>query len=440
MNFQRIDRSLQTDEPAKPARPNGRRRRVGALGRRTFASLRKHRNYRLYFVGQVVSVSGTWMQHLALAWFVIELTRSPLAVGVLAFCRFVPFTVFGLVAGVLADRFDNRRLFAATQVGSMAVSIALAALAFSGTAELWHVYLLAALGGTAAVFDGPGRHALTSQLVARPELPNAIALNASVFNASRLLGPAIAGAVIAAVDVAWCFAINAVSFLAVFIALALMRREELFPVGRAEERPTMVRGAREALGYAAGAPGVRVVLILTAAMSAVGFNFHVLVPLLAADEPSVGPSAFGLLAASFGAGATLGALLSATLARASWTAIVVATAGVGASVLALAPEHRPALAAVFLFATGAFFTLESSNSQSILQLSAPDHLRGRVLSLYLLAFGGLAPVGGLVAGWLAEEGGVGLAFGVAGATGLAGAAVLAATRARISVPSAEAAS
>jgi MFS family permease len=398
------------------------------LGRRTFASLRKHRNYRLYFVGQVVSVTGTWMQHLALAWFVVELTRSPLAVGFLAFCRFVPFSLFGLVAGVLADRFDNRRLFAATQLGSMAVSIALAVIAFSGIAELWLVYLLAALGGTAAVLDGPGRHALTSQLVGRAELPNAIALNASLFNASRLLGPAVAGAVIATVDVAWCFAINAVSFLAVFVALALMRRDEFFPVRRPEVPPTMVRGIREALAYAAAAPGVRAVLLLTAALSAVGFNFHVLVPLLAADEPSVGPSAFGFLAAAFGAGAMLGALLSATLARASWTAIVVATAGFSASVLALAPEHRPALAAVFLFATGAFFTLKSANIQSLLQLSAPDHLRGRVLSLYLLAFGGLAPIGGLFAGWLAEEGGIGLAFGVAGTTGLAGAAFLAASQ------------
>ena len=401
------------------------------LGRRTFASVRKHRNYRLYFFGQVVSVSGTWMQQLALAWFVIELTRSPFAVGVLAFCRFVPFTVFGLVAGVLADRFDNRRLFGATQLASMVVSVALAALAFSGAAELWQIYVLAALGGTANVFDGPGRHALTSQLVAREELPNAIALNASLFNASRLVGPAVAGVLIAVVDVAWCFAVNAVSFLAVFVALALMRREELFPAGRAEERPTMVRGVREAFGYVAGVPEVRAVLLLTGLLSAVGMNFHVIVPLLAADEPSVGPAAFGLLAAAFGAGATLGALLSATLARASWTLVVVATIGVSASVLALAPEPPPALAAVFLFTTGAFFTLKSSNGQSILQLTTPDHLRGRVLSVYLLAFGGLAPIGGLVAGWLAEEGGVQLAFGVAGAAGLAGALLLVATGVRV---------
>jgi MFS family permease len=403
---------------------------VRKLGRRTFASLRKHRNYRLYFLGQIVSLSGTWMQNIGLAWFVVDLTHSPLAVGLLAFCRFIPFTLFGLAAGVLADRFDNRRLFAATQLVSTTVSVALAALAFSGTAELWQVYALAALGGTAMVLDGPVRHALTFQLVGRDELPNAIALNASLFNASRLVGPALAGVVIATVGIGACFAINAVSFLAVFTALALMRREELFPIARADERPAFVSGSREAIVYAAGAPAVRTLLLLTAALSAVGFNFHVLLPLLAADAPGLGPQGFGFLAASFGAGAMVGALTSATLARASWTTIILATAGFSASVLALAPDHSPALAAVFLFSTGAFFTLESSNSQSILQLTAPDHLRGRVLSLYLFAFGGVAPLGGLLAGWLAERGGTQLAFTVAGLVGLSSAALVMAGRVR----------
>ena len=190
-----------------------------ALNARTFASLRKHRNYRLFFMGQIVSLAGTWMQNIALAWFVHELTHSPIALGILAFCRFVPFTVFGLFAGVLADRFDNRRLVMATQVASMLVSVALAALAFSGSAEVWQAYALAALGGTAMVFDAPGRHALTFQMVGREELPNAVALNASLFNGSRVIGPAIAGAVIGAWSVGVCFAINAVSFLAVLLAL-----------------------------------------------------------------------------------------------------------------------------------------------------------------------------------------------------------------------------
>jgi MFS family permease len=391
--------------------------RLLALNARTFASLRRHRNYRLFFTGQLVSLVGTWMQNIALAWFVVELTSSPVAVGVLAFCRFVPFTIFGLVAGVVADRFDQRRLVIATQTASMLVSIALAVLAFSGAAEVWHAYLLAALGGTALVFDAPGRHALTFQMVGRDELPNAVALNASIFNASRVVGPAVAGVVIAAVGVATCFALNAVSFLAVLASLLLMRQRELFPVERTERRPTLVRGVREGFAYVRRSPRVKTVLAITTVVSTVGFNFHVLVPVLASETLDAGPEVFGILSASFGLGALTGALLSAALGRASWKALVGGIAGFSVALLALAPQTTTLACAALLYVTGVCFTLWTSNSQSILQLTAPDHLRGRVISLYLFAFAGLAPLGGLLAGWLSEVGGTELAFGVAGATG-----------------------
>ena len=388
-----------------------------ALNARTFASLRRHRNYRLFFSGQIVSLSGTWMQNVALAWFVVELTRSPLAVGALAFCRFAPFTVFGLFGGVVADRFDNRRLMITTQVASMLVSIALAVLAFSGAAELWHVYLLAALGGTALVFDAPGRHALTFQMVGRDELPNAVALNASIFNASRIVGPAIAGVIIAAVGVAACFAINAVSFLAVLTALLLMRASELHPIERPEV-PTIFRGVREGLVYVRRSRVVWLIVAMTTVLSTMGFNFHVLVPVLAAETLHAGPRTFGILSSAFGLGAFAGALLSAGLGRASWKALHAGTAGFGIAVLALAPMRSVLPAALLLLAAGISFTLWSSNAQSILQLTAPDHLRGRVLSIYLFAFAGLAPVGGLFAGWLAEVGGTAAAFAVGGSAGL----------------------
>jgi MFS family permease len=391
---------------------------VRRFGARTFTSLRLHRNYRLFFTGQIVSLVGTWMQNTALAWFVVELTHSPVAVGFLAFCRFVPFSVFGLASGVVADRFDNRRLVMITQALAMAVSVALAALAFSGHATVWEAYVLAALGGTALVFDAPGRHSLTFQMVGRGELPNAVALNASIFNASRVIGPAIGGVLIAATSVGVCFALNAVSFLAVLAALALMRKEELVPVERGE-RPTLVAGVREGLSYVRGAPKVRAVLLMTLVVSTVGFNFHVLVPVLASDTLHVGARVFGLLSAAFGAGALVGALASAALARASFKALVAGTAGFSLTLLALAPQHTVVACGLLLFLTGISFTLWTSNSQSILQLSAPDHLRGRVLSLWLLAFAGAAPLGGLLAGWLAEVGGTELAFGVAGVAGLA---------------------
>jgi len=390
-----------------------------ALNDRTFASLRRHRNYRLFFTGQLVSVSGTWMQNIALAWLVIELTHSPLAVGALAFCRFIPFTVFGLFAGVLADRIDNRRLVIATQMVSMALSAVLAVLVLTGAATLWLVYLLAILSSTAIVFDAPGRHALTFQMVGRDELPNAVALNASLFNGSRVVGPAIAGVIIAGWGVGACFVVNTVSFLAVLASLLMMRESELVPVKREAEPPRVLQSIREGLSYARHSPQLRLVLVIVTVISTVGFNFHVILPLLASDTLDAGPEVFGILSACFGAGALLGALLSAALGRASWKVLVLGTGGFSVSLLALAAIESILPAAALLFVTGTCFTLWTSNANSILQLGAPDRLRGRIVSLYLWAFAGLAPVGGLLAGWLTEVGGTPLAFAVAGVTGLA---------------------
>jgi MFS family permease len=394
-----------------------------ALNARVFASLRMHHNYRLFFVGQIVSLCGTWMQNVALAWLVVELTHSPLAVGILAFCRFLPFTLFGLVSGVVADRVDNRRLVIGTQTASMVVAAALAALAFSGAAQVWQAYALAAFAGTALVFDAPGRHALTFQMVGRDELPNAVALNASLFNAARVVGPGIAGVVIAVAGVGVCFTLNAISFLAVLTSLFLMRREELVQLERTEAPPTVFRGIREGLAYARSSPRVLLVLVMTAVVSTIGFNFHVLVPVLASDTLHAGPEVFGVLSACFGAGALIGALLTASIGGASLKALLGGTTGFSLALLALAPQRSVVAAALLLVVTGMFFTLWTSNSQSILQLTAPDHLRGRILSLWLFAFAGFAPLGGLLTGWLSEVGGTTLAFLVAGGTGLAMAAL-----------------
>jgi MFS family permease len=395
-----------------------------ALQARTFASLRKHRNYRLFFTGQVISLSGTWMQNVALAWLVVELTHSPVALGILAFCRFGPFTFFGLFAGVLADRFDNRRLVMTTQAAAMGVSIALAVLALTDSATVWAAYALAFLGGTTFVFDAPGRHALTFQLVGREELPNAVALNASLFNASRTIGPAIAGVVIAAAGVGVCFVINAFTFLAVLSALALMRKEELHPVEREETPPPLLRGIRDGLGYVRRSPRVRLLIGAVAVISLISLNFNVVLPVLASETLEVGPEGFGILTAVFGLGALVGALLSAALARASWKVLVAGVGGFGVAQLALAPQETMLVACVLLFVAGVSFTMWMSNTQSILQLTSPDHLRGRVLSLWLFAFAGSAPVGGLVAGWLTDIGGTALCFTVGGLASLLVAAVM----------------
>jgi predicted MFS family arabinose efflux permease len=225
--------------------------------------------------------------------------------------------------------------------------------------------------------------------------------------------------IIAAFGVTVCFGLNALSFLAVLTSLALMRTEELVPLERPERHPSWLGSIREGLSYARHSPRVRLVLAMTTVVSTVGFNFHVLVPVLASETLDAGPRTFGLLSAAFGGGALTGALLSASLGRASWKALMTGVGGFSVALLALAPLHTVVACTALLYVIGACFTLWTSNSQSLLQLSAPDHLRGRVLSLYLFAFAGLAPLGGLFAGWLADVGGTALAFFVAGSVGLA---------------------
>jgi MFS family permease len=320
----------------------------------------------------------------------------------------------------VVDRFDSRRLLVLTQGVAMAVSIALAAVTLAGVATLPVVYALALLGGVVLVVDAPARQTLTYQMVGPGELQNAVALNSSLFNGSRVIGPAIAGVLIALVGTGLCFVINAVSFLAVLASLRLLRSDELTPVVRHETK--VVTGIREGIAWALHAPIARTVLGVVTVVSLVGFNFHVLVPLLASETLDVGAETFGILSAAFGLGALAGALVTATLREASPRAFVGGGVGFSLVMLALAGAESVPAALVLLFALGVSFSLFTASANALVQLAAPDHLRGRVISLYLFAFAGLAPIGGLVAGWLAEQGGTPLAFGVAGAAGLAAAA------------------
>jgi hypothetical protein len=388
------------------------------LNRRTFASLR-HRNYRLFFVGQITSVTGTWMQNVAMAWLVLELTGSPFAVGILVLCQFLPFSVLGLFAGVFADRLDPRRLVMTTQAAAMVTATLLALLTLIGEIEPWQVYALAVVRGMVLVFDAPARQAFTYQMVGPGELPNAVALNSSLFNAARVVGPAIGGVIVAAFGPGFCFAINAVSFLAVLVALAAMNVHELTPLNRNGVRPAIFAGTWEAIRYARRSRRVGVVLALVAVVSTFAFNFNVLLPVLAGETLDAGPEVFGILSATFGAGALVGALLSATIARASLKLLLLGTAGFGLSELVLAPAQTLVVAAACLFAAGLCFTIWHANANASLQLRVPDVIRGRVLGLYFYAFLGFQPIGGIVTGWLAGAGGTTLAFAVGGGVTLA---------------------
>jgi MFS family permease len=391
---------------------------------RAFASVRKHRNYRLFFLGQTISLPGTWMQRITQAWLILTLTHSPLAVGVLALAQFLPFTAFSLFAGVVVDRLDARRTVIGTQIGHMVLASTIAAITLLGVVQAWQVYVIAFLGGTVQVLDAPARQQLTFRMVGRDELQNAVALNSTVFNSSRIFGPALAGVLLAAFDAGICFAINAVSFLAVLGGLLMMRQSEFFPV-RKSERPTMLRGVREGLSYALRTRDVALVLLLTLVISMFCLNFNVLLPVLAKQTLHAGPRTFGVLSAAFGLGALIGGLFAAAQGRARKRIMLLGSAGFGLSELLLAPGSSVWLACLLLFLAGISFTTWSSNSNSIVQLAAPDHLRGRVIGLYFFAFAGTGALGGIMAGALIHVGGTRLAFAVAGlaaivATGVVG--------------------
>jgi MFS family permease len=382
--------------------------------------LRRHYNYRLFFFGQLTSVAGTWMQNIAMAWLIVSLAPHSrgLAVGLLAVCRFGPFTVFGLFAGVVTDRFDNRRTVIVTQSVQMVFSAVLAAVTLLGQVQLWQVYAIAVLTGTALVFDAPSRQNLTFQMVGRDELPNAIALNSSLFNTARIFGPALAGILIAAAGSGWCFAINTLSFLAVLGGLLAMRVSELYPL-HDRRRPTIFRGTREGFAYARRNRTVLVILAMMVVFASVCFNFNILLPLLAKNTLDAGPQTFGIISACFGAGALVGALSAAAMANARWRTMFIGAAGFGICELLIAPVHSTPLAGMLLFVCGVFFTSYTANSNAAIQLASPDHIRGRVLGLYYYAWNGLAPLGALIVGWMCDRGGTELAFAVGGAAALA---------------------
>ena len=314
--------------------------------RRTFYSLR-YRNYRLFFGGQIVSQTGSWMQRIALGWFILQLTHSAFDVGVMAFAQFLPYMLFGLFAGVFADRLDARRTVIGTQAAQLVSASALAWIALGGFAEPWMLYTIAFINGTVLVLDVPSRQQLTYRMVGREDLPNAIALNSTLFNASRIFGPAIAGVILVA-GAGICFLTNAISYLAVLLCLLAMRVSEFFPL-QEFERPKILAGTREGLGWIRRQPRMLVLLSLVFVISMFCFNFNVTLPVLAKVTLNGHSYVYGLLSAAFGVGALVGALAAAALGRASMKVLLIG----GAALLGRrapararplrAPGRRPAL-------------------------------------------------------------------------------------------------
>jgi MFS family permease len=391
--------------------------------RRTFSSLR-YRNYRLFFAGQLVSQVGSWMQRFALGWYLLQLTDDPFAVGLLALASFLPFMLFGLFAGVITDRLDARRLVIVTQASQLVTASALTWIAFGGFARPWMLDTIAFASGLVLVLDVPSRQQLTYRMVGRDALPNAIALNSSLFNASRVAGPAAAGIVYGIGGAGVCFLVNAISFLAVLLGLFAMRTRDFFQLEEFD-RPSILGGTREGLAYVRRQPRMLILLGLTVMLSTFCFNFNVTLPVLADHTLHTSAVVYGVLSAVFGAGALAGALAAAALGRASTKVMLVGSLVFTGSELLLAPVHGVVLAGILLFFVGVGFAAWSANSNTSMQLAAPDRLRGRIIGIYFYAFNGTGPVGGLLTGWLCAKGGTELAFLVAGILGLGATAVAA---------------
>lgn len=395
---------------------------------RTFASVRKHRNYRLYFGGQAVSFTGTWVQQIAASWLVLRLTHSPVAVGALALSQLLPVTVLGLLVGTLLDRYDVRRVALVTEAVQLGLAAVLAGLALGGVITVWQIYVLAVLAGIAQAVSGPARHALVFQMVGPEDLANAVSLNSSLGTTARVLGPAIGGAIVALSGAGVAFAVNATSFAAELLALVAIDTSKLHKPIR-DHGATILGGALDALRYVVRSPRAGVAFFGVLVLSTFSFNFNVLLPLVADGTLHAGAQTFGLIAAVFGAGALLGAMLNARRGRVSLRILLLGAFGYGGFELVLAPQGSLVAVCVLLFAIGVCYTQWGTTALAAIQLEAPEHLRGRAASLYFFAFLGGAPLGGLFAGWLVAVGGTGLAFAVAGSvavvTAVAGAARLA---------------
>ena len=391
-------------------------------GRHTFRSLR-NRNFKLYVSGQLVSVVGTAMQQVAQSWLVYDLTGSGTALGVIMALQFLPMLLFGAWGGLLADRLDKRRLLIATQGASGALAVVLWALVATGTVELWMVFALAFLLGCVSALDMPTRQAFVMEMVGRDDTSNAVALNSATFNSGRLLGPAVAGVIIAGLGVALCFLINGLSYIGPIIALRAMRTDELVPMPRAPRAPGQVR---EGLRYTWHTPALRTPLLLVTVVGTFGFNFIVVLPLLADESFGGGPRLFGFLTSLMGLGSLLGALATARRQQPTRTVLVggAAAFGAAATLVALAPDV--VTAAVLLVAVGVAMMVFLATANSTLQLASDPSMRGRVMALYGLVFLGSTPVGGPIIGWVAEHWGARAGLVLGGLASLGAAAVAAA--------------
>ena len=363
----------------------------------------RHRNYRLFFTGQSISLVGTWLTKVATAWLVYRLTDSAWLLGVVGFAGQIPTFVLAPLAGVLVDRWNRRRVLLATQMLAMLQSALLATLALSGVIQIWEVIALSVVQGLVDAFDIPVRQSLVVRIVDdRNDLPNAIALNSSMVNAGRLLGPAIAGVLIAAVGEGWCFFIDAVSYAAVIVSVLLMRLDAQPPAPKATH---VLHEMAEGFRYASGFAPIRALLLLLAVTGLAGRPFAVLLPVIAREVMHGGAGTLGILQAAAGMGALAGTiyLASRSSIRGLGRVIVMSAALFGLGLAAFSRAHALWLAMPLLFLAGTGMMLQTAASNTIIQTIVDEDKRGRVMSLFAMSLFGTVPLGSLIAGALATR-------------------------------------
>lgn len=369
----------------------------------TFRALR-HPNYRRFWWGGLISLTGSWGQTTALSWLVYDLTGSPLMLGTVMMVNTIPTMLLTLVGGVIADRSEKRHLLLASQGTFMAISMALAVLTLTARIEVWQIMVLSAVGGIASAIDMPARQSLIPHLVGRDDLLNAIALNSAMFNGSRIIGPTVAGLIIGGLGPrsgpGACFAINTITYLAVLAALATIRANSRPPVG---ERLHVLREVREGISFTWQHPALRRFLSLLAVTGVFGLSFTVLMPVFARDVLHVPAQGFGMLMTASGLGATIGVLTLASSRPNNPGSVIMGTqAGFVVLLAAFALSSSYALSLALMVALSGAMTSYMSSTNTTIQSIVPDELRGRVMSIYILAFFGTAPLGGLLMGSLAS--------------------------------------
>jgi len=357
----------------------------------------RHRNYRLFFAGQLISVIGTWMQTVAQSWLVYRLTGSAELLGLMGFASQGPVFLLATLGGVVADRFDRHRIMLMTQTGAMVLAAILAVLTLTERIEVWEIFTLGALLGLSNAFDIPARQAFVVEMVGRDDLPNAIALNSSLFNGARLFGPAVAGLLVAAGGEGWCFALNAISYLAVIAGLLAMRRH---PEPIQPSTASVLAHVREGFVFVARHKPIRALMLLLGISSLMGISYTVLMPIFADRILGQGPAGLGMLMSASGLGALSAAILLASQGKPqgleSWIAHGSISFGLTLVLFSLSPWFW--LSAAILVCAGFSFMVQMAATNTLIQMMVPDRYRGRTMALYSIMFIGMAPFGALLAG------------------------------------------